>query len=264
MEVLRFLELDVMILNNNGNHIKEYFDEQNCKQVLFDLQYREYYSFPIGLLERYGLTDGQRLLEDIKDYHCFRVQNKIYPDLSNRGVCECIGCNEEKVNFVNGCDLWKEFGQNGILLSVSREMYYNRMVGKQSAWEWFKFRCYLSLKSIIGKNQYKKTTNSTMLCRAAGYSHCTKESTQYHNLVGEDGKSFCTEYYCNKVRNELQEEFSRFWWYSHYTRGFYFTFKKSKKDLVVYAESRRPSIRAEKTRVEEQKLRDQVRKNSFH
>lgn len=198
-----------------------------------------YLTFPIGLLRDYMakprsiyIAVGWCIAREI-------YEKKLAPYISKKRV-EVVLKDYEGKNMFFDCgfryfpgdakllvELNKDYPvqEKHCCVSINSDMIINAANEDLSEWKKVKFLGYCALKSIEGTHKgISKANNKLMWARMAGYS--TWAELEGSGALEKCGlKKYFTEYYANKLRNELQMSFHNVKIYSKHTRGFYFTTK---------------------------------------
>ncbi len=152
----------------------------------------------------------------------------------------------------------REFGIGNMRqedIELSKHLYYKKPpnvpftgMKQETFWDYYKnpktdfehacLLAYLAMKSIVGKNRYKKTTNIFIWSRMAGNAKAVEDE----GCLPVELKKFFTRYQFDKIKLTLEADW-HLSYYSAHTRGLYISFRLSKKELVKNAEDKKHTMK---------------------
>lgn len=137
-----------------------------------------------------------------------------------------------------GKQLYDKIPQDSPFTGMKKETFWDFNKNPKTDFENACLLAYLAMKSIIGKNVYKKTTNIFIWSRMAGNVRAVEN-------VGDlpvELQPFFKRYQFEKIKLNLEADWHLVF-YSNHTRGLYLSFRLSKKELVKYAEDRKRTMK---------------------
>lgn len=216
-----------------------------------------YFNFPIQLLTGF-MVDSKKSLHDIYCYSAYEHSLKMINDTEIERIivsAEWFGIKSKDHLSVlkNGKTLYDSIPlkspKTGINLTIWWDFYNN----DKTEFDKICLLGFLALKSIVQQKSYCKTNNKLWLARMNGNSKCDE-----FNGMPEVLNKYNTERLRVKIKNELQLNWGLVH-YSHYTRGFYISFKINLDSLVLCAESKRKSNQLIKMKTEKKQAMNKAK-----
>lgn len=196
---------------------------------------QEYMNFPVILLQDYMRNPIEKL-----KYILFYCMGSL---LDRNGDIEVVkkefGIGDMRQKDIELCKhLYYAKPPNAPFTGMKQKMFWDYWKNTKTDFEHACLLAYLAMKSIIGKSGCKKTTNIFIWSRMAGNVQAVKD-------VGDlpvELQRFFTRYQFDKIKLNLEKDWNLSY-YSNHTRGLYISFRLSKKELVKYAEDRKPTMK---------------------
>ncbi|MBI2721963.1 MAG: hypothetical protein HYX39_07295 [Bacteroidetes bacterium] len=202
----------------------------------------KYFNFPIQLLDGF-LNNPQKVLGDISDYalyaHCLKLQDGTETQriiASAKFFAIKLGNFNNTLN--NGRTLYESIEERSPKVGINLSIFWDYYKNEKTEFDKVCLLAFLAIKSIVQNKTYCKVVNSYWLCRMAGYTHSCKDLM----LLPPEIFKYSNEYQTKKIKKALQLS-----WglkeYSHYTRGFYVSFKLTLDDLVFQVEKKKQATK---------------------
>lgn len=220
----------------------------------------QYFNFPIWLLSGF-MENKHEILNNILYYGIFyyMLNTSEYVDEEIHEVCYFEeAANKLNVKLRNTEKAYKQAEAlhantpAGVpFSSISTHVFWQYYNEEKTEFEYTCFLAYIAFKSMIGSKAYMKATNAFMLARMDGktkqcdYSELSPSIAQYAH-----------EYQTKKIRGALENWGLVF--YARYTRGFYFSHKLRREQLIFEAEKKRKSYIEKQRKKETEAIRKRV------
>lgn len=209
----------------------------------------KYFTFPVAYLAE-AFSDFNAMGQNIVDYSLYAMSEKYQGTIDQR--------MEQAANYLNvkmgnrartidkGGHLYRSVADRSPMASIKTSLLWDYMNNDKTDFEIACFVAYCALKSILGRQPYKKITNEFLLARMAGQA---KTGGDLPDTI----KRYASRYQLDRIKEEL-----RLNWgiviYARYTRGFWVAVSKDTDSptqlvqLIEAVESRRRSTRIKKLR----------------
>ena len=214
-----------------------------------------YFNFPIEILKNY-LNEGD--INDMLDYavydHCQKLETSMTIE-DRLIVCERffkIRLGNKQRDYNAGKKLYNKYWNKTVMVGINSEIFFDYYKNEKSEFEKVCLLGFLAIKSILQKKTYCKIDNKFWLSRMDGKPRSCELSD-----LSEPIKKYSKHYQARKIKEALEDGWN-LKTYSHYTRGFYVSFKLSKEELVYEAEKRRKSVKDKQRKERERKARQQA------
>lgn len=217
-----------------------------------------YFNFPIQLLDGF-LRDSQTQLEFILNYHLYAHSLKLDAGDELKNFIDSakywnVELGNEELAFDDGKMVYDSLPDNSPMTGISEAVFWDYFQNFKTDFEKACFIAFVALKSILGTKPYAKITNAYLLSRMDGKPKVSKDVLN----LSDEVKQYSTRYRLDKIKEELQNSWGLVY-YSHYTRGFYISFKLTIEKLVYEAEKKRKSNKEKKRK----ELKNQARKKAL-
>ena len=211
----------------------------------------KYFNFPIQLLDDF-LLNSNKVLNDICDYAIYAqfLKMEYGNKLEKLKACEKyfnLKLGNSTDSYLNGKQLHEKNEKYLVKVGINLSIFWDFFKNHKSEFEKICLLAFLAIKSILQQKAYCKIDNRFLFARMSGRS----KSCEFVDLP-EYLKKYTKPYQARKIKSELVDNW-RLVTYSHYTRGFYVSFKLKLEELVFQAEKRRKST-IEKEKNKKKKL----------
>ena len=213
-----------------------------------------YLNFPVQLLEGF-MIDSKKVLHNIMDYavYAHSEDNLEHGDDEERFKASAKYFKIKFGNFgqayENGEILYNSLGAGNPMVGIDSTMLFDYYKNYKTDFQKVCLLGYLGLRSILLNKPYCKITNDNWLSRMDG-----KAKKHAKHDISADIQKYHTEYQTKKIKNELALNWNLVT-YSHYTRGFYVSFKLTLDQLVFQVEKKRKAYKENQLKIATQEAR---------
>ena len=197
----------------------------------------KYFNFPIPLLKAAFKNGLPYVLNSILDYAIYKHSLKLDGDpekqIKDSASYFNVTLGNIRRTLQNGESMMNDSKIRGPMSGINKSVFWDYYNNYKTEFEIVLLLAYLSVKSIIGPDAYKRITNDFMFCRMAGYN-----SQKEMEGLPEELQRYKTRKYIGKIKKGLKENFG-LKVYGRYTHGFYVTFKLTFEQLVREIETNR-------------------------
>lgn len=203
---------------------------------------KRYFNFPVQLLSGFMLNK-KKVLNDISNYATYENSLKLkYGDevekFEDSAHFFSIQFGNISEALTNGRELYDSIPIHSPKVGLSLGVYWDYYNKDKTDFEKACLLGYLALRSILMKKPYCKITNKYWLSRMDGKVKSVENNEELSAAI----KKYANEYQTRKIKGELEDSWKLIT-YSHYTRGFYVSFKMDLESLTFEAEKRRKSTK---------------------
>ncbi|SDF23458.1 hypothetical protein SAMN05421636_1251 [Pricia antarctica] len=195
------------------------------------------------------------VLRDIRNYSLYSMTrlyehgNKSEKIASAKKFFGCIG-GDNITTFKEGKKIFKMVPDGSPMVGLNIEIYLDYFENEKNDFEKACLLGFLAIKSILQNKPYCKIDNKFWLSRMDGKPKAVTSISELSRCI----RDFSNHYQTRKIKKELRNG----WYlitYSHYTRGFYVSFRLNLVQLVYEAEKRRKSTKQKQYKESEKKAR---------
>lgn len=203
---------------------------------------RVYFNYPIELLDGF-MIDSNKVLSNILDYACYvEAEKQGYSDIEDKmnevaSILRVSFGSYERV-YKDGKKLYKNSNRKSPKVGINASIYWDYHKNEKTDFEKVCLLGFLALKSILQQKAYCKVTNLFWWSRMDGKAKAVKDISELSKPI----QKYANFYQARKIKTALLNEWGLVT-YSHYTRGFYVSFKLNLDKLVLEAEKRRKSTK---------------------
>lgn len=201
----------------------------------------KYMNFPIQFLSGFLINDSE-ILTKILHYSIYKHSLKM--DFGNdiekiiqsaKNFSAVLKSAEQVLN--NGKIIHNSIPSNSPIVGLSVAMFWDFYLNEKTEFEKVSLLGFLAIKSILGNKTYCKITNAYLWARMDGKTSAKVEVDELSNEL----RKYANRYQTENIKNELIINWHLIY-FSHYTRGFYVSFKISLEALVYEVAKKKKKI----------------------
>ncbi len=219
----------------------------------------KYFNFPVQLLNDF-LVNPQKCLSDIARYsvyaHSLKMTNAKELDRFTTGAAYYnIQFHNIKMALNDGKVLYDSISSKSPMTGINTKIYWDFYSNEKTEYDKMCLLGFLALKSIVQKKAYCKTNNQLWLARMSGKIKWDSAESLPECMMKYVKTRDAILYHTSKIKTDLEINWGLVS-YSHRTRGFFISFKMSRKDLAFQAENKKHSNKVKRLKEQNKQARE--------
>lgn len=217
-----------------------------------------YLTFPLVILKDFHV-DIKSSLNDVMNYCLYERSLDKDGNQSERieKARKEVGIKYPAVkkSYEEGGHFYNSIPTNSPKTSITTEIIFDYYQNSKTEFEIITFIAFAALRSILQRQGYCKADNQYLIGRMAGNN---KKGLPISGSVWK----YNNRYQLDKIKLELQLKWG-LKLYAKHTRGFYFSFTMSLKDLIEHAEERRKKYKENELKRQKEEARIEALKTIY-